>query len=785
MDDSTARWHDITEAMRDAFHADPTSHLSFQLLHRVHQDVVQELDHSGDSTLQTHFGSLLNTCLYHWRNDYKDALHKGFMVQPSEVFAALKKWQSATGSPLDGPLYFMVIDAACSNHDTPRQEGVFFAESILEWIIRQAKDNPAMCSIPPNVTIVSTVMNAWAASGEAGATDQVEAWIHRLEKMHQEGWPNMKPNTIVYNIYLRALAEAGKADKAEQVLQTMLNGNNPSEVLADPVSFSTLLLAYSNQGTPRAMDSAETLLNQMLELYQSGMDAAKPNVVAFSTVMNGHAQLGQPEAVEVLLLKLEHLSRQYLEPDWEPDIAVYNTVMAAWSKAGEPQRAYTWLEQVRNSTVIPNASSYHAVLTGFAKLGDSEQAERILNEFHQAYVEGDVDVRPNTRTYNIVLDSWAKSKVPEAWQRASAILHYMKDIYAKTGDVETRPDARTWNTVINCFRHCGRGNLHHAFKMVEEFATDFHDGRIPEGPNVRTWNTLLACCVHNTKDDFRVRQIFDAMKEEGIHPDIVSYNTALSCYVQYAKQKKTSFEGCSSLLSTLKADKSVRPNMVTYYAMVDLWIAHGNIEKAEEVLKEVCSKANKIPGASEPDMLVFHKVLRAWSNLGNPHRVESIVLLMAELDEKHGFHLLKPNVNVFNLLLQTWARYAKRQSGERAGLVMREMTVRGVKPDIHSFNLTLKAWAASGDPIALTQMEHLVLEMLLTGNPSLLPTEETYTIWVDAIEKQSGKDVARRGKEVIKCMKIHNLNPSETLLNRLRNLGVARGSGFVAESRSN
>jgi pentatricopeptide repeat protein len=736
----------------------------FELLDRL----VEELDLAStpeEPISQNDLHSLLNAATYHWRNNYIEALDKSSLpLKPSGLVQKIRAWNKRCDLQVDTDIYTMILEAAASNAKDP-QEGVQFAESLLEWMVQEAKENQHFM-VQPSTTSVAVVMKAWVDSGSDEACGRVEAWLDSLHSLHDEGWLHVKPNVVVYNIFLHALAEAKNIKRAEQVLQSMLQAK--IHVDPDHISFSTVLLAYTKQETFEAMANAVTLLDQMLELFESGMDSAKPNVVSFTTVMNGFAKLGQPQEAERLLHMLMGRYEETLEHDWKPDTTAFNTVMNAWSMAGQPDRANDLLQQViEQCTVEPNDRSFHAVLSGWAKAGNPEQAEALLHQMHKLYTIGVHESSPTVLTYNIVLDSWANSRRRDAWQRACDILHHMEELH-RAGDQDIRPNVRTWNTIFNCFTHCGPGEFHQAFKLLDEFFLAASEGRVDDGPNLRTWNTLLAVCVYNTKDDYRVRHIWKLMKTHDCDPDIITYNTIFSCYARYAMHDMNALSGFEEFLAAMQKEDELVPTKVTYRALVDAWITFGLVQKAENVLSEFC-KASSMSDILIVDLELFHRVLLAWSDLKKPRRVESLVLLMEELHGHERFENLKPGVDTYNTLLHAWARSNEKQSGERANLILREMGTRGVAPNLISYNCALNAWASSGDAIACAKIESLILEMILQGKPELIPDEVSYNTWMKAILLGDEARKARRVKELLKTMKIHNFEPNDYILNAVKN----------------
>ena len=138
----------------------------------------------------------------------------------------------------------------------------------------------------------------------------------------------------------------------------------------DSVSFTTLLKAYcappNARTTPQALEKAETLLGQMYDLYHhGGMMAAKPNVISFTTVMNGYRHLQQPEKAQQVLHRLEDLYRQSEdEDDWKPDVAAYNSVLLAWARSGNLSATHEFLQYMYEEGLArPNEVSFNTVLT--------------------------------------------------------------------------------------------------------------------------------------------------------------------------------------------------------------------------------------------------------------------------------------------------------------------------------------------------------------------------------------------------------------------------------------
>ena len=74
----------------------------------------------------------------------------------------------------------------------------------------------------------------------------------------------------------------------------------------------------------------------------------------------------------------------------------------------------------------------------------AERAEEILEWMDRLYKSGNYGVRPDTITFNAVLDAWARSGCYFAAHRAEQILDHMDELY-RAGNHGVKPDTYTYN----------------------------------------------------------------------------------------------------------------------------------------------------------------------------------------------------------------------------------------------------------------------------------------------------------------------------------------------------
>lgn len=127
-------------------------------------------------------------------------------------------------------------------------------------------------------------------------------------------------------------------------------------------------------------------------------------------------------------------------------------------RAGAPHRMEQIVDHMDelyragNKGVKPDTYTYNTLINGWAKnseRGSAERAEHVLSVMEKRYNDGDEDFKPNTRTYTSVIDAFAKSGQKGAARHCEGILNNMSARYEATGDPDVKPNVHTANAVCN------------------------------------------------------------------------------------------------------------------------------------------------------------------------------------------------------------------------------------------------------------------------------------------------------------------------------------------------
>ena len=73
----------------------------------------------------------------------------------------------------------------------------------------------------------------------------------------------------------------------------------------------------------------------------------------------------------------------------------------------------------------------------------AKRAEQYLEEMKRRYANGDLNVKPNTLTYNAVMNAWARAGLPE---KAESLLNEMYEEYMNNGNDDIKPRTDSFNS---------------------------------------------------------------------------------------------------------------------------------------------------------------------------------------------------------------------------------------------------------------------------------------------------------------------------------------------------
>lgn len=174
-------------------------------------------------------------------------------------------------------------------------------------------------------------------------------------------------------------------------------------------------------------------------------------------------------------------------------------------------------------------------------------------------------VKPDTISFNAVLDAWACSTHRDAPYRADHLVRQMEEFYRKNAHV--RPDVITYSTLLHVWAKSG--HVESASRAEQILAHMEAAGTSSCQPDIVMYNTVLHALAKSGDQPAsakKAEEIFSRMQstKNGLlpKPDVITYNTVLQAMA------KTDDPGAAKLDGSILQNIVVKPDARTYTAVI-------------------------------------------------------------------------------------------------------------------------------------------------------------------------------------------------------------------------
>jgi pentatricopeptide repeat protein len=257
-------------------------------------------------------------------------------------------------------------------------------------------------------------------------------------------------------------------------------------------SITPLITLY---GKTRDYDKADGLFRMMRE---TGIERSFSN---YTSLMKCY---GKDAA------KVSDLNVQMIEDGVNPNMYTYSTMIDAFAKNGQIEKAIEVFDSIMKDGVRPDVFVYTSMIDAFAKNG---QIEKAIEVFDSIMKDG---VRPDVFVYTSMIDAFAKNgQIEKAIEVFDSI---MKD--------GVRPDVFVYTSMIDAYAKNGQIE-----KAIEVFDSIMKDG---VRPDVFVYTSMIDAYAKNGQIEKAIEQ-FDLMKDDGMRPDEVTFGALLNCFAKTGK----------------------------------------------------------------------------------------------------------------------------------------------------------------------------------------------------------------------------------------------------------
>ncbi len=435
--------------------------------------------------------------------------------------------------------------------------------------------------------------------------------------------------------------------KSNKILEAPIGTLTPiilRDVVSTMMCWTTIATASTTtqQEELNLLESAGKMTEQLLkrvlrEDEMCGTSYATSEIYMYA--IKCWASTGFPHCAKRILVQME----QQL-PNTPPSRHCYNTVIDAWVQSKAPDAG----ERAKNVAhrrikVHPKRTlyDYNMDLTALAKCGDGRQAEELLETMineskestHSSSSTSETRISPNTHSFTSVINAYAKSNLPDADERAEAMLLRMQNLY-EAGIITARPSVRTFTAVIDALaKGCGssgkkqqQSNTTNSSKATSilRHMQELHDSGTydePVKPTTITYNAMINVYSHCNDAPAaesilqRLQQLYEQGDTE-VRPDVCSFHSVMHAYAKEGTERGAAkAEAIYRQLQRWSRESNaldLRHNIITANIAIDCWAQCRSKEgamRAEQLLHEV-----------ESDFINGHSDIRA-----NNHTYNSVI----------------------------------------------------------------------------------------------------------------------------------------------------------------
>ena len=595
-------------------------------------------------------------------------------------------------------------------------------------------------------------------------------------------------------------SKASRSDNHQLYLSFSHNNNSPSQVDVQDGSVSGAEDDVRIDGCDSSKNNTATSDKHFNKGENSSNTDGKEDSQSRSTSTSASTSQGNNFSrnerwLEDATAKIIDLSIMPLGRLTEDDVVSITSLMIAWSRRKSLEAAMTVEQLLKrivddlragNRDVYVSTKIYTVAIEAWGKSDEAAGAERaqtIHDAMIQTYRETkDPRIKPTSKSYNTLMLAWAKSKNPLAIMGAEKILRTM----LTESDTESvvRPDSVTFAIILNIY---ARQSGEEAIIKAETLVNSMSGLQVKKNNSV--YSALQDVYVRSGKKDAPEKAMSVLQEMLSAHskghvrsrPKIVNYNNVLCAYSRTPSQN--SALRAVEMVNRIEAPAEeggydIDPDRLTYFFAIlacsrcpnstfGANIAEPLLERMEDRSKAEAKRREELSIAAHPlislDIECFNVVLTALSKSRDRNAVDRIFKIISRMEEyaDRGQEYLRPNTRSLNTALNALSYRKTKDAAKRAEQTLKrmfELSAEGAssKPDAFSYTAILRCYqglatsqAAQRGNDVLSRMEELYETHILDEPPDTYH----YTIVCSTWSLSRSKYAPKKCIEILSRMK--------------------------------
>ncbi|CBI32614.3 unnamed protein product, partial [Vitis vinifera] len=529
------------------------------------------------------------------------------------------------------PRQFVVLVQSTADHTNPTSVSFITTTTAttphhslnqtLLTLLRQRKTEEAwltyvQCTQLPSPTCLSRLVSQLSYQNTHQALTRAQSIIQRLRNERQ--LHRLDANSL--GLLAVSAAKAGHTLYAASLIKSMLRSGYLPHVKAWSAVVSRLA-ASGDDGPLEALKLFDSVTRRIHRFTDATLVAdSRPDTAAYNAVLNACANLGDTKRFLQVFEEMTQLGA-------EPDVLTYNVMIKLCARVDRKDLLVFVLERILDKGIQLCMTTLHSLVAAYVGFGDLETAEKLV----QAMREGRQDLckilrdvnsenpayAPDSRIYTTLMKGYMKEgRVTDTVRMLEAMRHQ--------DDSTSQPDHVTYTTVVSALVKAG--SMDRARQVLAEMT------RIGVPANRVTYNILLKGYCEQLQIDKAKELVREMVDDEGIVPDVVSYNTLIDGCILVDDSA-----GALAYFNEMRA-RGIAPTKISYTTLMKAFALSGQPKLANKVFDEMLRDPRV-----KVDLVAWNMLVEAHCRLGLVEEAKKTVQRMRE----NGFY---PNVATYGSL---------------------------------------------------------------------------------------------------------------------------------------
>ena len=495
-------------------------------------------------------------------------------------------------------------------------------------------------------------------------------------------------------------------------------------------SFHVDLQTVAMEDAVKSLDAVNAMRERYLASLQKGgnftsTSVVEPDAACYTTVLNSFLQERKLREAQAVLDQMEDLAAE----DIKRRQCVQQTLLTGTKRNGAT------LEKSSFSPLAPTFLTYIIMAQAWANdykydfSGKSaEKAEAILRRV--------IQVTNDPKQYD-----GRRKRGSNSWNISSDRANSNNGV------------VKVWTIVVDGW--CKRAGIaRRALIRAEELLLEMEQNQVAlVRPNVLTYTSFICGLSRCKQNDMarRAEEVLERMKRYDVQPDMVAYTAVINCWAKAVSRRERGMAAnrAISLLSEMehlyinKKIYSAKPSMTTYTTAI---AAIGNcLDPMSPLLAEgIVQRMRKFQESGaianlKPTTVIYNAVIFALGNSPISQRqrsAERAELLLNEMISRaqRGELDVQPDVRTWAFVLRAWTRSKQADAAENAQRLLDRMEDRyrnkssSIRPNFVCYTTVMGAWGYSRSINALDKMEQILKRMEQSYEETLEPDVRPNTV---------------------------------------------------------